>query len=328
MSADDVVMNDLEISVEDFKASVLSNKKIVANPAGGDCLFHALSYLMKKQFPEKKASISSKNIRKDICEYYEKTFRGEKSISKALVDLSKGSEIEKSLFFFYTFGAQPDSAGNFTIADFYLQHQREVCKKTVWGEDADLIVAAIIYDINIVVFSLYPPTDDKPATYHMLTYKNKEDRPTFYLHLKMEGSGSHYEAMSDKSRHDKTEKAKDTSSEKRKTRKVKKQIESESKSLLEKVTRFYEKIEKFIPSEKKTDILSDFSDIQTDIVTMITGLDILLLSASSEQFSESAQIDKKTEELASLRVMVPLVSESERADLLKRIAVLESEIKK
>ena len=301
MSEIDRYVNGLEISVEEFKSSILVDKKILANPAGGNCLFHALSYLLKKQFPKQAESITNKRIRKDICDYYEKKFRNGTSAnpeSAALAALSKGSELERQLFRLYTFGSPADAAGNFILEDHYVDHQLEVCKKGVWGEEVDILVACIIYNVNIVVFSLLPPSNySKQPIYHILTYKNRSDLPTFYLHLRMDGESSHYEAMYSKSTHQqkipsfsKTEKAKSKakslSSEKRTTRKGKHQ------AVLDKLFRFYEKIDQFIPSKNKADIERDFSDIQLKVVTMISALETLS-SRSSELSLPSSPDEKK-----------------------------------
>ena len=307
----DGYVNDSEISLSDFKKNILSHKKIVVNPGGGDCLFHSLSYLVKKTFPKKANSITNNTIRKDICDYYEKTFKNKKSAnpksvglvaSAALTSLSRGSLIENQLFQLYTFGSISDENGNFTLEDHNIEHQLDVCKKTVWGEEVDIVVACIIYNINIVVFSLLPSSNySKQPIYRILTYKNSDSVPTCYLHLKMNGNSSHYEAMHDisTSRYQqspllsksksksKTEKVKSkSSSEKRTTRK------GRYESVLDKLNTFYEKIEKFIPSDNKNAIANDFSDIQLQVVTMISAVEAVR-SRSTEIFSESPSQKQK-----------------------------------
>jgi hypothetical protein len=158
---------------------------------------------MKKQFPEKVDLITNKTIRKDICNYYEKVFRSGKSKnpeSVALASLSRGSLIENRLFQLYTFGSVSDRNGNFRLEMHNIDHQLKVCEKSVWGEEVDIVVACIIYNINIVVFSLLPSSKySAQPVYRILTYKNSDDLPTCYLHLKMDGDSSHYEAMYSKS---------------------------------------------------------------------------------------------------------------------------------
>jgi hypothetical protein len=296
----DGYVNGSEITMTEFKTNILAHKKIVSNPAGGNCLFHSLSYLMKKQFPEKVDSITNRSIRKDICNYYKKTFRSRKTVnpeSEALAALSRGSEIEKQLFKLYTFGSVPDETGNYVLEAHNIDHQLEVCNKTVWGEEVDIVVACIIYNINIVVFSLLPPSNySKQPIYRVLTYKNSNDVPTCYLHMKMDGVSSHYEAMYDKISSSlrqipsakKTEKVKEKlkekskeklSSEKRTTRKGKYQ------SVLDKLNTFYAKIEQFIPSSNKQHIADEFSDIQFDVVTIISELESIR-SISSQKLSK------------------------------------------
>jgi hypothetical protein len=328
----DGYVNGTEMSVLDFESNILSYKKIVANPAGGNCLFHSLSYLVKKTFPKKADSITNKTIREDICDYYEKTFRSKKSASAALTVLSNGSLIEKQLFQLYTFGSEPDETGNFTLEHHNIDHQQEVCKKTVWGEEVDIVVACILYNINIVVFSLLPSSNySKQPIYRILTYKNSDSVPTCYLHLKMNGDSSHYEAMYDRSHSrlpkipsaSKTEKAKSkskSSSEKRTTRKGK------YESVLEKLNTFYEKIEKFVPTGNKEVISNEFSDIQLQVVTMISALEAVG-SRSSEIFSEkSSQNQKKMDELASLKAMLILVSKKDKSKIQRQIEDLESQL--
>jgi hypothetical protein len=283
--------NGSEMTKVDFEKKILSNRKIIANRGGGNCLFHSLAYLVKKTFPKKKIEITNEGIRKDICDYYKKIFRGKKLASAALTALSTSSQIENSLFQLYTFGSEPDESGNFILEDHNVEHQRNICKKNVWGEEVDIVVACIIYSINIVVFSLLPPSNySKQPIYRIFTYKNSDDVPTCYLHLKMDGESSHYEAISNNSLSqipstNKTEKSKSKSKssiEKRITRSRKDKYQP----ILDKLNTFYEKIEKFIPNSNKEAISNEFADIQLHIVTMISVLESLP-SKSLEMFSES-----------------------------------------
>jgi hypothetical protein len=322
MSEIDQYANGSEISVEDFESFILADKKIVRNPAGGNCLFHALSYLLKKRFPKQAESITNKVIRKDICDYYEKKFRSGKSAtpeSAALAALSKGSEIEKQLFQLYTFGSAADATGNYILEDHYVEHQLEVCNRSVWGEEADIIVACILYNINIVVFSLLPDSDGKKSKYLILTYKNKSDVPTLYLHLKMDGQSSHYEAIYNKSSSDKSKTKKSRSKENRSTRKGK------HESIVDKLTRFYEKVDKFVPSDKKADIERDFLDIQVNLVTIMSLLESLHSKSSNMSSEQESNDEKKIEELANLQAMLTLgdISEADKTEIRKLIEKLE-----
>jgi hypothetical protein len=47
---DDGYVNGTEMLVLDFESNILSYKKIVANPGGGNCLFHSLSYFSNANF--------------------------------------------------------------------------------------------------------------------------------------------------------------------------------------------------------------------------------------------------------------------------------------
>ena len=328
----DVYENGLEMSVEEFNESVLSRKKIKATSAGGNCLFHSLSHLLRQKYPQKAREITSTRIRKDICDYYEKTFRSEKSVSEALQDLSKGSEIEQRLFKLYTFYLEDDT---FILNDDDAQHQENICKKGEWGEEADIVVACIIYKVNIVVFSLLPPNKGKKSKYLIFTYKHSHGGRTFYLHLKMDGSSSHYESMDNisthlpqipslsktaKSKSKSKSKAKESSSEKRTTRK------SKYDSVIDKLNRFYAKIERFIPSGDKEDIATDFSDIQFEVVAMISRLDSIHSRSSEISYEASSQDQKKIDSLANLKGMLhlPFVSESDKAKIRSQIQELEA----
>lgn len=320
--------NGLEMSVEDFKESVLSRKKIKATSAGGNCLFHSLSHLLRQQYPKKASEITNIRIRKDICDYYKKTFRSKKLVAAALEDLSRGSEIEKQLFTLYTFSSKDG-----ILSDYDALHQKNICKKGEWGESADIMVACIIYKINIVVFSLLPPTEKKTSKYLILTYKHSDGRPTFYLHLKMDGSSSHYESMDNISTHlpqipslSKTakskskSKSKESSSEKRTTRK------SKYDSVIDKLNRFYAKIEGFIPIGDKESIAADFSDIQFEVVAMISRLDLLHSRSSEISYEASSEDQKKIDSLANLKGMLDLsfIPESDKAIIRAQIQELEA----
>jgi len=327
MSEIDRYVNGSEMSVEEFESTIIgTSKKRIKNSAGGNCLFHALSSILKKRYPKFTETIKSKLIREHICDYYKKTFRRKKSTpSAALAVLSKGSEIEKQLFRTYTHGSDEDEGGNFVLADYNVKHQEDICNNGVWGEEVDIMVACIKYKINIVVFSLLLGSDGKKPKYLILTYKNSSDLPTYYLHLRMDGESSHYEAILDRSSSDPTKtkksRSKESPKEKRSTRKGK------DESIVDKLTRFYEKVDKFIPAENKAEIERDFLDIQVNFVSMVSLLESLH-SRSSDMSSEQESNDTegKIEDLANLEAMLalPELSEADHANISKRI----EEIKK
>jgi Mg2+ and Co2+ transporter CorA len=325
----DGYVNGSEMSVEDFKGSVLSRKEIIVTPASGNCLFHALTYFLKKKYPRKADEISDKRVRKDICNYYKKTFGDKKPVSEALEALSRGSEIEKHLFTLYTF-----SSGDRTvIPDYELEHQQKICEKGEWGQEADIVVACIIYKVNIVLFYRLPSRNQLESEYRIHTYKNKDKYNTFYLHLKMDGDNSHYESMEDKPSDvrqipsaTKTAKArskaksKESTSEKRTTRKGKYQ------SVLDKLSRFYEKIEEFIPSGVKSSIAREFEEIQLKVVRMISRLESLPSRSSEMSYEASSQDQRKIDDLASLKLMLTFVDGREKAEILARIQKLEAKL--
>jgi len=355
----DGYVNESKISVEEFKLS----DKIVKNKGNGNCLFHALSFLVQRAHPARYAGkINSKDIRQAICNYYKKIFGNTKSeATEALKLLSKGSLIEQQLYKSYEVAFLDDeTTGILTIGDDDFEHQQQVCKLTVWGENTDVIVACMLYNINIVIFTLFPGYQGHPEPFYMIfTYKSNESNPTCHLHLK----AKHYEAIESiktpllpiiKASKSKTEKSREKSREKSnsktekinpnleqiivksnsKTEKVNPKSSSEKRttrkgkyeSVLDKLNTFYEKIEKFIPTGNKEAIENDFSDIQLQVVTMISALEALG-SRSREKFSESPQQkQKKMDELASLKAMESMVSKRDKSKIQQQIKDLEAQL--
>jgi Mg2+ and Co2+ transporter CorA len=92
----------------------------------------------------------------------------------------------------------------------------------------------------------------------------------------------------------KTEKLKEKLKEKEKSKsKLKEKLSSEKRStrkgkyqtVLDKLNTFYAKIEQFIPSSNKQHIADEFSDIQLDVVSIISELESIR-SISSEKCSK------------------------------------------
>jgi Mg2+ and Co2+ transporter CorA len=348
--------NYVDLSVDKFSETVLINKEVKSVPGDGNCFFHSIALLLNKQNPEKKTT--HLEIRKAICEYYKNTFgNDQESVSDALSKLETGSDIEQRLFQLYTFGSNPESNGKFILKDYNIQHQYDICNEDVWGEESDVIVTCIIYKINIVVFSLLPPSKyNNKELYRILTYKNNNSSPTFLLKLKMDGNNSHYEPITDKagyvSKIRSLTKKKDSPSGKGTTRKLSKKNKTlldKLRSLLDKLTVYNEQIDKFIPSSNKDSLAKDFSDIQIDVVKMISELDSThsksssthsksssihsksssTHSKSSEKKNDLTSQNKKIEnEIASLTTMLEMVNNKEKSKIIKQIKELHQQLAK
>jgi len=326
------------IGPNEFRATVLVNKKVQSVPGDGNCFFHSLAVLLNNQFPGKK--ITHKDIRKRICDYYHATFRS--GATKALANLKRGSELQKKLFEYYTFGAVEGDP--YVLDDEYEAHQNEVCNEDVWGEIPDIIVASMLYNINIVVFSQLQASESGPkGSYSVSTYTNDHSYPTFLFKLQMKGANSHYEPLVDKSTSSHVSKMrsislkpKSSSKDKRKTRKLKKNtFLDQLNSLQSKLNTFYEKIDKVVSSKNREEIGNEFSDIQYDVSIMISELDVkpsLSSSSSSSSLSSKkistspSQKQKIMNEIASLTTMLELVEAKDKSNIQKQIKDLQSQL--
>ena len=322
----DGYVNDSELSMEEFNSTVLNNKQIIKNPGGGNCLFYTLAYLISKTFSDK---ITHKDVRKKICKYYKDTFRNKEI--EALKKLQTGSELEKQLFNLYTFGSVPDKNNNYILEDHNIEHQNKICDDKVWGEEVDIVVACMLYNINIIVFSLLPISKYNPEPrYRIYTYKNNDDYPTCYIKLEFAGEATHYEAIyySDEKETRRntikiqTKKIKSHESDKKNKKRTTRKVKYES--LLEKINKFYEKVEQYIPRDKKNSISDEFQDIQIEIVSMISKLELSRSISSSSK--DSVERQKKMDELNSLKTIFTMVSKKDKPEIRKRIQELELQI--
>jgi len=123
-------------------------------------------------------------------------------------------------------------------------------------------------------------------------------------------------------------------------------------SLLYKLNVYNEKIGKFIPSGNKESLSNDFSDIQTDVVKMISELDsthsksssthsksssIHSKSSSTHSKSSSKSSEKKDDltiqntkiedEIASLTTMLEMVSKREKPKIIEQIQELQQQLR-